>query len=668
MKRERIAGGHEGHGKEVDFPGRISRRLSLLLGIVLVVVLLVGGVSILLARSIFVSTGDIEMQAQHIETIDAVHAAVHHLISAIQQSEITGVPTLEGEQQNLTGDLRALMAQYAELEATIDTDHPDQESEMKIFLDIGQMITGLLTLSEKLFKAVALGQAVDRRDLDHLTTVSTRIPNMTHEMNEIHRMNIDRSIGKSRERLWVILGFYLAFIMIGSVLIFGSSIVFHKSIVLPVRQLASATQEVASGDFRKRVSVTSQDEIGQLAHSFNVMAERLAEDERQLKATHKQLERKAQETEALYQIGMEISSLLPVDQVIEQVVSHGRQLLQADRAGLALLEEASQEIHWKIFLGGEEEAFKKIRLKPGQGVAGRVISRGKPMIIEDVSKDPADAPEANPILKLEHLHSALAVPIRWGDQVVGALMVGNLIPSQFGDDQVRLLTGLASQAAVAIENARLYEQTGALATVRERERIARDMHDGLAQALGYIHMHLGALEARISAEAQGEIRGELREIKKVAGEAYEEIRQSIFGLRTMVSRGLGFIPTLTEYLHEFSRKNGITTYLQVGGDHAPRFSPDVEVQLVRIIQEALANIRKHAGGRRAVVRFDVEGNRCCVTVSDDGQGFEPGKVPKEGSHHFGLQAMRERAEGIGGTLEIDTAPGKGTKVMVRVPL
>ena len=180
-------------------------------------------------------------------------------------------------------------------------------------------------------------------------------------------------------------------------------------------------------------------------------------------------------------------------------------------------------------------------------------------------------------------------------------------------------------------------------------------------------MQLGTLEARTSPEGYDGIRGELREIKKVVGEAYEEIRQSIFGLRTMVSRGLGFIPTLTEYLHDFSQQTGIAVDLQIGDDRAIRFSPDVEVQLVRIIQEALANIRKHAGGRHVVVRFDVEGNRYCVTVRDDGHGFEPGRVPKEGSRHFGLQAMRERAEGIGGTLEIDAAPGRGTKVMVRLP-
>lgn len=655
-------------GLQGTFPGRIGRRVSLLLGIMFVFVLFIGGVSLLSARAIYMGTEEIEMQAQHIETIDAVHAGVHHLVSAIQRSIITGVPIPEGKQQNLTGNLRGLLAQYAELEAAMDTDHPDQESEMKVFLEIRQMITGLLTLSKRLFKAVAFGRAVDQRDLDHLTAVNARIPIMTHEMNEIHRMNMNRSIEQSRERLWVIFGFYAAFIVIGSVLIFGSTIIFHKNIVLPVRQLGTATQEVASGDFRKRVSVTTQDEIGQLAHSFNIMAARLAEHQEQLKATHEQLQRKAQETEALYQIGMEISSLLPVNQVIEQVVSHSRQLLQADRAGLALLDEDSQEIHWRIFLGGEEEAFKKIRLKPGQGVAGRVISRGKPVIIENVSNDPADAPEVNPILELERLQSALAVPLRWGGQVVGALMVGNQVPSVFSDDQIRLLAGLASQAAVAIENARLYDQTGALAAVRERERIAREMHDGLAQAMGFLYMRLGTLEGRNPAEIHDGIGRELREIKKLVGETYVEIRQAIFGLRTMVSRGLGLIPTLTEYLHDFSQQSGMAVDLQIGDDQAVRLSPDVEVQVIRIIQEALANIRKHAGGRRAVVRFDVEEDRCCVTVADDGHGFEPGKVPKERSRHFGLQAMRERAEGIGGTLKIDAAPGRGTKVMVRLPL
>ncbi|MFQ5882752.1 MAG: HAMP domain-containing protein [Candidatus Methylomirabilales bacterium] len=472
------------------FTGRISRRLSLLLGLIFLVVILIGGVFLLSARSIYLSTEEIERQGRHVETIEEVHASVHHLIAAVQHSIITGTPLPEDEQQKLMAHLKGHAEEYAELEE-VEGDFPDKEKEMRIFLEIKKMIAELLPVTEKVVKAATRGQGIDRSDLEYLNTLNTRIPDLTYQMNEIHRTNTKRSVQASWKRMWVIFTSYLAFIVIGSLLILGSNLVFYRTIVLPIRRLASATLDVARGDFQKRVSVTSRDEIGQLSHAFNAMAERLEEHEKMLQT---------------------------------------------------------------------------------------------------------------------------------------------------------------------------------LATLEERERIAREMHDGLAQALGYLHMHLAALEARTSPEAQDGIRAELREIKKVAGDAYEEIRQSIFGLRTMVSRGLGLIPTLTEYVHDFSRQTGIAVDLQIGGDHAPRFSPDVEVQLLRIIQEALANIRKHAAATHAEVRFDVEGDRSCVTVRDDGRGFEPGKILEERSRHFGLQAMRERAEGVGGNLEIEAAPGRGTKVMVQLPL
>ena len=471
------------------FTGRISRRLSLPLVLSFVAVLLIGGVSILAARSIYLSTQEIDRQGQHVEAINGIHAAVHHLVSAVHESVITGTPYPDDKREKFVADLHVFSGEYEELEKH-EGPFPEQEKELKIWGEMKKMISDLVPLSEGSFYAVAQGRAIDSRDLERLTAINTMLPLYAREMTDIHQIKVKRSIQQSWDRLWLILGLYLTFFVIGCAFILGSNLLVYKTMVLPIRRLASATQEVASGDFSKRVSVTARDEIGQLAHSFNVMTERLEGHEKTLQT---------------------------------------------------------------------------------------------------------------------------------------------------------------------------------LATLKERERIAREMHDGLAQALGYIHMHLGALEARTSAEAQGEIRGELREIKKVAGEAYEEIRQSIFGLRTMVSRGLGLIPTLTEYLHEFSRQNGITTHLQVGGDHAPRFSPDVEIQLVRIIQEALTNIRKHAGATRVVVRFDVEGDCCCVTVRDDGQGFEPGKIPEEGCRQFGLQAMRERAQGIGANLEIEATPGRGTKVMVRLP-
>jgi signal transduction histidine kinase len=230
-----------------------------------------------------------------------------------------------------------------------------------------------------------------------------------------------------------------------------------------------------------------------------------------------------------------------------------------------------------------------------------------------------------------------------------------------------LLTGLATQAAIAIENARLYEEVRSLATLEERERIAREMHDGLAQALGLLHMKLRRAQENPASGDSPHIADTLQEMTAITDRAYEEVRQSIFGLRTMVSRGLGLIPTLTEFLHEFSAQNGIAVELQVAEGRPIHLSPGSEVQLVRIIQEALANVRKHAEAGQAWVCLQRRDPWVRVTIQDDGRGFEPSTPGSSDGHHFGLQTMRERAEGLGGKLEIDTAPGRGTRIVATLP-
>ncbi len=634
------------------------------MAILLILVLVGGGVSILLARSIRESTVQIGDSSQKIKHIERIHFTAHHVIEAVHHAVISGQPYPEDLYPEILTSLNRQAEEY--LQRLHQTSQ--RGDELRTMQQLAARIADLSVLSRRIIVSAESGGMATPAELEALKELGLIVHDKAEKITHIHLRNVTRSVRESSKQMEFITWIYLAFIGLGSLLLGAATFIFSKTVDTPIRKLASATLEVARGDFTKRVPVTSTDELGQLSHSFNIMAERLAEHERQLKATHEQLERKAQETEALYQIGMEISSLLPVDQVIEQVVSRCRELLQADRAGLALLEEGSEEIHWKIFLGGEEEVFKRIKLKPGQGVAGRVISEGRPVIIDDVSKGSAGAPEPNTILELEQLHSALAVPVRRGGHVVGALMVGTLSPSKFGDDQVRLLTGLGSQAAIAIENARLYEQTGALAALKERERLAREMHDSLAQTLAYLRLKILGVERLLRPEAGWEALESLEEMRKMAEDAYEDVRQAIFGLRTIVSRTLGLIPTLTEYLHEFSEQSEIPVELQMAQESAPRVSPAVEIQLIRIIQEALANVRKHAEAKRAWVRFEVEAGQVKVTIEDDGRGFDPEQVRDHKGLRFGIQTMRERVEGVGGTLEINTGPGKGTRVIARLPV
>jgi len=136
-----------------------------------------------------------------------------------------------------------------------------------------------------------------------------------------------------------------------------------------------------------------------------------------------------------------------------------------------------------------------------------------------------------------------------------------------------------------------------------------------------------------------------------------------------VSRGLGLVPTLSEYLHEFSQQAGLEVKLEVRQESdITHLAPEVEVQLVRIVQEALHNVRKHAGARTAWVRFSREGADILMSVEDDGVGFDPAVPPADGRRHFGLASMRERAESVGGVLTVRSLGGTGTQVVVRLPL
>ncbi len=358
------------------------------------------------------------------------------------------------------------------------------------------------------------------------------------------------------------------------------------------------------------------------------------------------------QVQVLHRVGMEISSLLDLNRILQTVVGSARAMLRTDVAAICLLRDGGPHLDVPAVAG------------PWEAIMGP-----RPTVCCD---DPA-AGRCDICTRCHETHlrrnvGHLSAPLRRGDQVLGALCVGSATPRAFGEAEQNLLGGLAAQAAIAIENARLVEAVRGVATVEERERLAREMHDGLAQALGFLNLKLAMAERMLDGGPAEPTRRALAEMRKVAGDAYDEVRQAIFGLRTMVSRGLGLVPTLSEYLHEFSQQTGLQVKLEVPEEEGlTRFAPEVEVQLVRIVQEALPNVRKHSGARAAWVRFWREGENVLVAIEDDGAGFDPAAPPADGQKHFGLATMRERAESVGGALAVRSAAGSGTQVVVRLP-
>ncbi|MDE3113097.1 MAG: sensor histidine kinase [Chloroflexota bacterium] len=204
------------------------------------------------------------------------------------------------------------------------------------------------------------------------------------------------------------------------------------------------------------------------------------------------------------------------------------------------------------------------------------------------------------------------------------------------------------------------------AVIEERERIGREMHDGLAQALGYVGMRSSVAEELLDRNQLTKAREVIESIETAADEAYQDVRASILELRSSDVTERGLRTCVQEYCEKFALATGIAVDVEIDDGRVRRMSPLVELQVIRIVQEALANVRKHAHAAHASVRLGWSDHACVVSVSDDGRGFAPEASQRPGAR-FGLNTMRERAQGLGGALHVETAPGKGTTIEATIP-
>ncbi len=217
--------------------------------------------------------------------------------------------------------------------------------------------------------------------------------------------------------------------------------------------------------------------------------------------------------------------------------------------------------------------------------------------------------------------------------------------------------------------ARLLEQQKVVATLQERQRLARELHDDLGQTLGYISMQAQAIRKRAQDDGMYSIEGQLAQLVDAARDAHKEIRDSILNLQTGPAERWSFFAALREHLAAYQDHYGIRTALSIPDDLAENdFEPGTGAQLVRVIQEALTNAHKHGQARHVDVSFSAEDSRAQIVIADDGCGFDTERAWQLDGSHFGLTFMRERMTSIGGSVQVETAPGTGTRVLLRVPI
>jgi signal transduction histidine kinase len=369
---------------------------------------------------------------------------------------------------------------------------------------------------------------------------------------------------------------------------------------------------------------------------------------------------------ALHGSTLALSGETRIAAALQEAVELSTRLVNARYGALAIVDDDGRIIEF-FTKGIPDEVRAKIGDPPeGRGLLGELFRTGTRLRVQDIQAHPArhGFPAHHPQMK--HL---LGVPLVQQGRVLGALYLADRLDGQpFTAIDEEIVGMFATHAAVVVQNARLYDEVQALAVERERQHIAREMHDGLAQVLGFVNTKAQAAEQFLHNGDAGTARKHLAELSEAARRVYADIREGIIALRVQSGGGRSLRQVLEEYVEEFRQfaRINVDVVWDLEGDE-PDISQAVEVQLMRIIQEALTNVRRHSHARSAVVVLHTDGDTLEVTVKDDGRGFDPGRVTRDAWPKFGLQTMRERAESVDGSLEVRSQPGQGTTVRARFP-
>lgn len=365
--------------------------------------------------------------------------------------------------------------------------------------------------------------------------------------------------------------------------------------------------------------------------------------------------------EALLEASMTITAELELDRVLQRIVDLARSLIGARYAALGVPGPGGS-LDKFIVSGVTPEEVRAMGHPPtGKGLLGVLLREPKAIRLRRIADDPRSAGvcEHHPSMT-----SFLGVPIIFKGQLLGNIYLTDKIGAEeFSDQDERLITMLAAQAAIAIENANLYKQMQRLAVLEERERIAMDLHDGIIQsiyAVGLTLEYVGLLFDEQPPEARRRLQEAISGLNDVIG----DIRNYILDLRPQRFQNKNLSAGLADLVRAFKANTFIAVEVQSADRADTDLRADQSAGLFHIAQEALANVAKHARARSVTINLRRDGPRVLLSIKDDGRGFDQAMIQSYAGH--GLQNMRERARALGADLRVTSAPGQGTEIEVKV--
>ena len=299
---------------------------------------------------------------------------------------------------------------------------------------------------------------------------------------------------------------------------------------------------------------------------------------------------------------------------------------------------------------------------PPDALAIEVLRTGRPIAVYDCAQDPrCDAISQ----KRFGIRSALVFPLLHDGKALAAACCIFTKPHRFTEDEIAVVMAIAGVAAMAVAHTHIDAENLRLAVAEERNRLSQELHDSLCQSLAAtkVRLNLLLMDSRLSENAKVHA----QEAIDLVNDAYSDARDIVHSFRAAGTVGKNFPHMFQVYVRDFSARTGIEVTWSVKESHIVELSPDIILQLSRVMGEALSNVRKHAHAHNVILSSSVSNNVVSVIIEDDGVGFDPGSAPGEQEGHFGLKVMSERASLAGGQLSIKPRHPQGTRIVLSVP-
>jgi len=403
--------------------------------------------------------------------------------------------------------------------------------------------------------------------------------------------------------------------------------------------------------------------IGVVAGGIRLRTRAMQDRNRQLERLVRErtsaLEKRNQEIQALYQADERILRNVSLHQVFQTLVDVAVDTLNADRSVVFSWDDRHTKVIPRVSRGFSPETLEILKFKKGEGVVGRVLETGQPAIVRQIELNDfrEDIREA---LIGEGIRSFIHIPIIVDNKIVGVFNIGFTKPNLIGDDITRLFSALTQRASISIANMELFEQTKDLAVMEERNRLARDLHDSAKQKAFAALAQLGTARGILNGNGNTATM-HLNEAENLVSDVIQELTFLVQEIYPIALQEKGLAAVLREYAFEWGNRNDIKVNLTM---HKERRLPlGIEQAIYRVTQESLANVARHSQANRVDISLMYNGGTLQLSVADDGRGFD---MELKG-HGLGLRSIRERVGSIHGTVQFQSAPGQGTRIIVQVP-